>query len=105
MTYQPVEGCVQVTRDLGSGEIRAQRLHSDPTCAKKAVVKELDRARQRGVQIECYLSDKMTYSEARLLFRHKLCRCVGRTHGTHPVSDRRPPREVVQPPPGSGRRG
>lgn len=105
MPYQPLEGWIQVTRDLDSGKVRAQRLHTDPTCAKNAVAREHDRARQRGVHIESYLSDKMTYAEARLLSRHKVCKCVSRTHGIHPFSDRRPSREVVQPPPGSGRRG
>jgi hypothetical protein len=105
MTYQPPEGWVQVTRNPSTGEVHSQRLHSDRACAERAVAERLEKARQKGAPVECYLSDKMTYAEARRLRRFSVCKCVGRRHGTHPVNERTPFREILQRPPGSGRRG
>ena len=104
MAYQPPEGWVQVTRNASTGEVHSQRLHSDRACAERAVAARLEKARQKGSPIESYLSDRMTFGQARRLRKFSVCKCTGTRPGGYPVNERRPFREVLQGPPGSGRR-
>lgn len=61
-------------------------------------------ARQKGTSVESYLSDKTTYAQARRLKNFSVCKCTGQRPNGYAVNERRPFREVLQRPPGSGRR-
>lgn len=104
MAYHPPEGWVHVTRSASTGEVYSQRLHSDRECAERAVAARLEKGRQKGSPVESYLSDKMTYAQAHRLRKFSVCKCSGQRPGGYPVHERRPFREVLQGPPGSGRR-
>lgn len=89
---------------MSTGEVYSQRLHSDRSCAERAVQARLEKARQKNSPVESYLSDKMTYGQARRVRKFSVCKCAGGRPGAYPVNEQRPFREVLQGPPGSGRR-
>ncbi|GAA4372880.1 hypothetical protein GCM10023146_23790 [Nocardioides caricicola] len=104
MAYQPSEGWVHVAWNPATGEVHSQRLHADRSCAERAVEARRAKAQLKGSPVESYLSDKMPYAQARRLRQFSVCKCTGSRHTGHAVNENRNPREILQGPPGSGRR-
>ncbi len=81
----PPSGWVQVTRIKSTGEIFHQRLHGDRTCAEASVRDRIAAEAAKGRDVESYLSDHMTYAQARRLEKFSCCKCSGRP-GDHKVT-------------------
>ncbi|GAA1439339.1 hypothetical protein GCM10009641_46830 [Mycobacterium cookii] len=105
MAYEPLSGWVQVTRVVATGKVKSQRLHRDRDCAEAAVRKALSKNGTGSLPVESYLSDWMTYGQARRLKPLSVCQCSGGGHRKHYIaaSDRRPG-EVQAGSQGTGRR-
>lgn len=103
MAYEPPSGWVQVTRIKSTGEIFHQRLHGDRTCAEASVRDRIAVEAAKGREVESYLSDHMTYAQARRLKKFSCCKCSGRP-GDHKVTPDRPPGYLIVGTPGTGRR-
>ena len=86
MAYEPPSGWVQVTRIKSTGEIFHQRLHGDRTCAEASVRDRIAAEAAKGRDVESYLSDHMTYAQARRLEKFSCCKCSGRPAREIPIS-------------------
>lgn len=104
MAYQPLEGWVQVSKVVRTGRVLSHRLHADRECAERAVAMRRAKRLKDGSYVESYLSEKMTYAQASAQRRVAVCKCSGQRPGGHAVNDSRPYLEILQGPPGSGRR-
>lgn len=104
MAYQPLEGWVEVSKNARTGAVLSQRLHADRECAERAIAIQRTKRLKDGSPVEAYLSVKMPYGQARALKGSTVCKCSRQRPGEHAVKEGRPYLEILQGPPGSGRR-
>ena len=104
MTYTPPpHGWVEVHIDPGARAPSKQRFHVDRPCGEAEVASALARKAPESTR-QIHLSAQMPYAQTRKLKNLSHCKCAKAHRVSHPVNERRNPRERLQAPPGSGRR-